>query len=70
MMARTNLALAAALIGSIKNLLRVSRLTWGRISKGPAKLKRSLNHKKGRSYFNLMLAAVRSLNDLETGEAD
>ena len=65
-----NLALAAALIGSTKNLFRASKFTWGTISRGPAKLKRSLNHKKGRSYFNLMLAAVRSLNDLETGEAD
>ena len=37
-----NLALAAALIGSTKNLFRASKLTWGRISKGPAKSKRAL----------------------------
>ena len=55
----SNLALAAALIGSTKNLFRASKLTWGMISKGPAKLKRTLfKNEKDPSYFNPKLAAV------------
>ena len=51
------LALAAALIGSTKNLFKASKLTWGTISKGPAKLRSSLKQEYP-GHLNQKLAPV------------